>query len=420
MKTIRTFATVAVIAAAARPAAAQNPEASAAGFGMGGNYSAVARGFDAVAFNPANLGLSGNPAFSLSLFSFGVSTGIDPVKLSDFKPYGGKVIPSSVKESWLTQIGSGREQGSTDAGISLVALSIRNVGFQVGVIGAGDVNVNQDAAEAILFGNAGRTPGVPRNFSFNGSSASGGAFGVGAVSVGIPIASDDQGGHTAIGFTGKYIMGLAGGRAMDNGSTITPDNIAAQFPMIYTPSAGNAGSGIGLDVGLSWGDARTTLSAAARNVVNTFAWSTDAFRSRPGTVTFDGNTSPKGNFDEAPYLSAPAALRTALEDEKFKPELAVGLARRVNSTLLVSADASDRIGDGIEIGPKMHVGVGAEFTGIPMLALRGGVAAITDGYQAAAGVGIHIGSVEIGAGVMTRSRNSGQELGAMFNLISIH
>ena len=51
------------------------------------------------------------------------------------------------------------------------------------------------------------------------------------------------------------------------------------------------------------------------------------------------------------------------------------------SEITLTADGSTRIGDGIEIGPKMHLGVGAELRVIPLLPLRAGVAAITDGVQ---------------------------------------
>ncbi|MDB4913132.1 MAG: hypothetical protein JWM95_776 [Gemmatimonadetes bacterium] len=419
MKNIRMFGAAVVLALTARAASAQLPDASAAGFGMAGNYTAVARGFDAPAFNPANLGLSQNPAFSLSLLAFGINTGIDPVKLGDVKPFGGKVVPAATKEAWLQQIGTGRERGGADAGLSILALSIRNIGLQVGLVGTGEVNLNQDAAEAILFGNAGRT-GSARAFSFSNSSASGSAFGVGAVSLAIPISGVEQGQHLSFGVTGKYIVGLVAGRAMDNGSSVTPDNINVQFPVVYTDSlhVGSAGSGVGVDLGLAWGDQKTTFSVAAKNVLNTFAWSTDAFKSRPGGFTFDG-TNSKSTFVEAPYSAAPASMRAALEDEKFKPEIAAGIAHKTGEFLL-SADAGQRIGDGIALGPKMHVGVGAEFTGIPLLALRGGVAAITQGYQAAAGLGLHLGWFELGAGVMTRSRNNnGQEVGAMVSLVGI-
>ncbi|MES2178456.1 MAG: conjugal transfer protein TraF [Gemmatimonadota bacterium] len=418
--TLRTLGVAAAVILTARVASAQLPEASAAGFSMAGNYTAVARGFDAVAFNPANLGLRDNPSFSLSLFALGGNTGLDPVKFNDIAEFGGKLIPTGTKESWLQLIGTGKERGGVDGGLSLIALNIKNLGFQVGVLATGEMNLNADAAEALLFGNAGRT-GTAKSFNLAGSSANGSAFGTGAVSLGIPLSTGPNGEQFSIGVTGKYIAGIGSGRAADNGSTVTPDNIKVQFPTLYTDEdkVGDAGTGFGVDVGLSWANEATTFSATARNVMNTFKWKTESFVTRVGKVSFDG-TNSSSSFEKAPYSSAPAALRAELEEQKFDPEVAVGFAHKAGS-LLVSLDAGNRFGDkGFEIGPKMHVGGGFEFSGLPILTLRGGAAAVTDGFQAAGGVGIHLGPLEISAGVSTRSHNGGSSLGAMLNILSIH
>ena len=422
MKIMFTLGTLAAIGVAFNSATAQVPEAGAAAFGMAGNLMGAASGYEAVAFNPAMLAIRA-PKFSLNILSLSANTGLDPVKFNDVTAFGGKVIPNNTKEEWLTRIGAGgRERGSVDAGLSLIALSIGHVGAQVGIVGAGEANFNQDAMEAILYGNAGRT-GTAKTFNFLGSNGNGAAFGTGAVSLGIPISSSKEGTEEeetfAIGITGKYILGLGAGRVQDNGSIITPDNIKASFPAVFTDTAsfGNAGSGVGVDLGLAWTKGRTTFSFAARNVFNSFEWDTSKFRATNGTASFDGS-DPKTDFKQLPYTSAPQVLRTALEEQKFKPELAAGIAHEMHS-LLLTADASDRIGDGVEIGPKMHVGVGAEFNGIPLLALRGGVAAITGGYQAAFGVGLHLSKIEIGVGAMTRSGDNGTENGLMFSLFSI-
>lgn len=417
MKHARALGILIAVAATANTAYAQVPAASAAGFSMGGNYTAVARGYDAIGYNPANLALGKPSSFGLSVLSGSVNSGINPIKFSDFKTHENTLVPVATRESWLQQIGNDRESGGMSAGLSLVALNIKNFGAQVGVIGGGEVNLNQDAAEAILFGNAGRT-GSAKNFNFSGSNANGSLFGVGAVSYGIPVSRNQNGDQVAFGVTAKYIRGLAAARASDNGSTTTPDEIAVEFPAIYTDSnhVGNAGSGFGVDLGLSWAKAGMTYSVTARNVVNTFAWETDAFTSRPGGFRFDG-TNNNSNFDEVPYGQAPAAMRAAFEAEKFKPEIAAGVARR-SGDLLISADASQRLGDGINLSPKMHVGVGAEYTGLSFLALRAGAAAITSGFQGAAGVGLRAGGMEISVGAMTRSVSGRGETGFVLNLLS--
>jgi len=421
MTNIRTVTVALALGIAARGVAAQQPNASAAAFGMAGNYTAAATGSDAVAWNPAMLGMN-SPAFSLSLLSLRGMTGLDPVKLKDITDFGGKVIPNATKESWLNKVGAGTEQGTVDGGLSIVALSIGRIGFQVGLSGAVQVNLNQDAAEAILYGNAGRTD-TAKNLAFNGSNAGGSSFATGAASIAIPLPftpTGRPGEQFSLGVTGKYIHGLGVARAQDNGSLVTQDNIAVSFPAIYTDSnhVGNSGSGVGVDLGLAWTDGATTFGATARNVVNTFAWSTSALASTPGTVTFNGTDRAKTTFDATPYASAPAAMRAAIEAEKFKPEIAVGVAHRMDK-LTLTADGSTRIGDGIEIGPKMHVGVGAEVRVIPLLPLRAGVAAITDGFQVAGGAGLHVGPFELGVAGSVRSKSRGTDYGAMVSLISI-
>jgi hypothetical protein len=296
------------------------------------------------------------------------------------------------------------------------------VAFQVGASGTGDANLNQDAAEALLYGNAGRT-GTARNLAFNGSSANGSSFATGAASFAIPLPFAPMGGpleRFSIGVTGKYVRGLAVARAQDNGSTVTSNNVTVAFPAIFMDSThvGNVGSGFGMDLGLAWNDGGTTFGATVRNVVNTFAWSTTSLSSTPGTVSFDG-TNNTTNFKPAPYSAAPAAMRAALEAEKIKPELAAGIAHRGES-LTLTVDASSRIGDGIDVGPKTHLGVGAEYRAISFLALRAGVAAVTGGAQVAGGFGLKVGPSEFGFAMSARSMNNNTQYGAMLSLFSIH
>ena len=201
-------------------------------------------------------------------------------------------------------------------------------------------------AEAILFGNAGRT-GSAKSLSFSGSNASGSVFATGAASIGIPLPislsgqADEQ---FALGVTGKYIKAIGVVRAQDNGSVITPNNIAGQFPVIHTPQPdqptdllnNDGGHGMGVDVGLAWSSGGTTFSATARNVVNTFKWNTSGLKAILGSATFDGTTNAS-KFDDTLYSLAPATMRAALEAEKFQPEIAAGIAKRSGSFLLLTA-----------------------------------------------------------------------------------
>lgn len=409
------------VALAAQPLSAQQPNASAAAFGMGGNYTALARGYDAVAWNPALLGMSDAPRFSLSLLSVSGLSGLDPVSLADISAVskGTSPVPDGTKEAWLQRIGAGTQRGRGDADISVLAISTGPVAFQLGMMAFGEAKLNQDAAEAILFGNAGRT-GSARDLHFNGSSARGGAISTGAMSVAIPLplgvtGRDDE--SFSLGVTGKYLRGAGMMRAADDGSAITSGNVKIGFPVVYSSEAGNAGSGVAMDVGMAWHAGGLSLGATAQNVFNSFAWDTTTLRTRAGSASFDG-TTVTSSFDALPYASAPASLRQSVASDRIKPEVGVGLAYRM-PTLTVSADARQRVGDGMDVGPAMHAGAGLEFRGLGFLPLRAGAAVITGGWQAAGGIGLHLGPYELGAGVSMRTRDGGSETGVMVSLVSI-
>src|SRR5919199_3719364 len=78
MTRLSSAAAIIALACAAHPAAAQLPSASAVALGSGDNYTALARGYNAVAWNPAGLAMPGNPGFSLTILPVRGSGGLRP------------------------------------------------------------------------------------------------------------------------------------------------------------------------------------------------------------------------------------------------------------------------------------------------------------------------------------------------------
>src|SRR5579859_5073831 len=104
--TMKRALALAVLSIAAAPFAAtgQLPNASPAAAALGGAYTAVARGFDAAAWNPANLGMPGNPLLSLGVGVLNLGTGVKPISLNDISPYYGDTLPAPVRQAWLQSI----------------------------------------------------------------------------------------------------------------------------------------------------------------------------------------------------------------------------------------------------------------------------------------------------------------------------
>ena len=150
-------------------ARAQLPSTSPAYLGTAGNSAAMARGFSAVALNPANLGLSDNPRFSLTVIPVQARAGLGPIGFGSIADYEGKVIPESRKAAWLREIqNAGGLTADSGAGASAVCLSAGRFGFQITSVANVRAKLNPDAAELALYGNAGRT-GSPRDYDLQGS-----------------------------------------------------------------------------------------------------------------------------------------------------------------------------------------------------------------------------------------------------------
>jgi hypothetical protein len=411
-------------------ATAQQANASAAAYGMGGNYTAQARGYNAVAWNPANLGLPGNPGFSLAILAGSVNPGLDPIDANSFADFAGKYLPATTRQSWLDQVTTSKgETGSADGGITWLAASFGSLGLQVSSAAYGNATMNPDAFEALMFGNAGRT-GTAKDLHLSGSNFRFGSFTTAAASWGMSFGGDGtakpDNGAFALGVTGKFVVGHVMAMAEDNGSATSATNVALTFPIVHTnfssSDATNAGSGFGADIGAAWNMAGWKVGATVQNVLNTFAWDGSKLRSRAGTATFDGNTNTT-NFKEAAFSAAPASIRQDVDENKFKPTVNVGIAREYGADVTIAIDGRQQLGDdnSILIGPKTQVGVGAEYRGLGMLPLRGGVSYITGGMAYSGGVGLKVGAYELGLGASYRSSTEiGKGLGVMFSLISIH
>ena len=409
-------------------AAAQIPNASTAAFGMGGNFTAVARGYEAIRWNPANLAMPGRPLISLGIGIGGGNTGTEPIDLTTLHKYSGTDVDSATRVSWVEQARlAGGQRGRLDGGLTPIALTIGPIGIQAGSSFYSTMNLSADAWEAFLFGNAGNNGGQPKTLDLTGTSLRFGAISAGAASFALPIPINLTNGllkneRAAIGITGKYVVGHGLIIADDAGSTIG-NTLQLNIPIIRPDTAydGIMGSGTGMDVGLSWSGGPWRVGALVENVFNNFAWDTTKFAFTPGTGTIDQDNSETHFDSTAAYTNAPAAMKKIVTDQVFKPGISVGASLALGKSLTLTADLKQYTGgdEAIVFGPKSHFGVGAEWRLLPFIPLRAGVASITDGWQAGAGAGLRLLGYEFGLATSVRRRGQAMESGVMFGIIGI-
>lgn len=408
-------ALVAGLLAVGAPLSAQLPQASAAALGIGNNTTASARGFAAVANNPAGLGRPDSPHFSLAVASLAVESGLGPVTLDDLVQWEGAVVPDPVKSAWLQSVtASGGQTGAVEAGVTPFALSLGRIGLQVSTYVGGQVTLNADAVELLFYGNAGVT-GSPEDFDLEGSAMDGFALSTAAVSTGFRASE-----HLYLGVTGKYTMGNALLVGRDGGSLVrsSPASVELDFPVLVPNTDDMSldnGSGVGFDVGAVWEGPGVTLGATVQNVVNTFEWRLDNFSYVAGQALFDTNSS-ESDFEEQPASAAPEAFQAVVAGLGLKPVLAVGAEITPSSLLSVRADVRKRVKGGLEVGPAFHAGVGAELHALSMLPLRAHMAVVSGGFQVGGGASLILGPMHLSVGAATRTSDAGHATLGMLSL----
>lgn len=392
---------------------AQLPSPNAAALGLGDRTAAGVRGFAAVAANPAGLGMPRPTRFTLAPLPFRLGGGMGPVTLADLAEHDGRDVPDAVREAWLQRIEArGEQTGRGEAGLTLAAGSVDRVGFQLSTLAVATAELNPDAAELLLFGNAGRT-GEPRELHLGGSSFDAWVVTTLAVGVGIPLdveIGDADGQAFAIGATLKLMDGNALWLGRDLGSFVAgePFEVWLRFPVIQTRPGDletGAARGVGLDVGFQWEMPGWRAGLAATNVVNTFRWKLDELVFRPGTALFTQDAS-EADFTPRPAAEAPLPLRQAVQAFRFARRVAGALERRTGARTTLHAQLDARIGGGADGRAPFEAGLGVEHRPTPRLPLRAHASALSDGYRLGGGAGVVVGPARLDGAASYVSRAS--------------
>ncbi|HEY2852905.1 MAG TPA: hypothetical protein VGJ18_08680 [Gemmatimonadaceae bacterium] len=418
---IRSALSVGGCVALTHGASAQLVSASAASLSLGDNYTALARGFNAVNWNPANLGMPGNPLMSFAFAGQGTG-GMDPISLSDMHQYSGVKLPDPVRATWLSRVQAQGGQSLDADGAGSFALSAGPLAFQLATNAYERGKLSPDAVEILLYGNAGQS-GTPRTMNLKGSRTEAAVTTTAAVSFGqgvdFGIGPIDQ--HLAFGVTAKYIVGNALLLGEDAGSQLAANPLAldVQFPIIQSDTSLSGmpqrGHGVGVDVGAAWSSGPLSVGATIQNFVNTFHWNTTEMFFRPGTALFTTNGTRQTSFDAIAMTSVPDSLKAKanalaaeVEAMKFTPSLNVGAAMEVLPFLTTTVDVRQELSSGMRFAERTHVGAGAELRLIPFLPIRAGLSAISGGYIASAGAGLELLFFHLNAGIAARKTEFGQ------------
>jgi Family of unknown function (DUF5723) len=429
--TMKSLALACVALSVAARLDAQQANASPAALGMGENFSAVARGYNAVAWNPAALGLSGNPATSAMIGTFQVQGGMSPIALSDVAPYADAVVPDGVKAQWLADIQrDGRQAVAAGADMTWATLQTGRFALQVSSTARAMNDISPGFAELVLFGNVDEE-GNAKTLDLSGSAIDMNVHSSIALSYGMPILVRADGSRLAVGVTAKHTVGhgLAVSERATGAATTDPVAIEFAFPIAFSPVVREgesnqlkSGSGFGMDLAVAYERGRLVLAAVAQNVVNSFAWDPTLLEYSPAEVVFDDSES-ETRFESEPLTSAPASVRERVAGLQFNPSLTLGAMLRSTPRLTLAADA--RIGSttGMSTRAPVHIGAGAEYRPLNWLPLQLGGAYVRtapdrDGVQLTGGLGVQLGGFMLSVSGARRNVANNTENALMITLLS--
>jgi hypothetical protein len=342
-----------------------------AGAGALGMY-----GSQAESWNPANLGLKANPAFSLTIASFSFAMGnnaFSPQYISDTFQKG-NVLDSAKKQEILDKMTSDQWKLYAQVGAPVLGLSFEQLSFNV------DFHAMESAAmPAELFDLALKGNLLDRAYDFNSVDQYGMAYWTISVSAAKPFVPPPMFKELSVGATFKYVSGTAYSELAHREGTLLTTNSSILFEDKFQLLKSSKGDGAGLDLAaagrLEFFDLYTGIMLG--NIFGDITWANVECQEFTKTQdTLGVNMDSMSNSDywrnhwkhnqttySSPSVSSPLPRYLMLSLDKAylngRGDLFFNYFQGLNSTPSQNTT------------PK--VSIGSEFRWIPVLPLRAGI-----------------------------------------------
>ncbi len=418
--------TIGLLASLAPDALGQLADPSARSFGLGGSYVTRAHGYEAVFWNPANLGLPGHASWSIGLPSLNAFVANNSLSYGEITDLYGDFLDDAEKSELLARIRRDDPDrmltvdGDAEAG--WLGFSIGRFAIAGGSIGIGTAELSADAIELILFGNVGED-GQGKDFQLEGSNALGWSMSAVGASYAQPLSLpvlEQLDMKLSLGATAKYVVAHALGRVVDQGSLFTQDPLAVNInaEAIYsTDPISGSGWSVDLAAALKWG--ALTAGLTAKNLIGDISWKEEVFELAIVSVSADFDstvtTDTTFSFDE---LSAAdqERVREFLGDASLAKRIRFGGRIDFSQMISVSADYEEKLGGGLRVGWDRTFATGAELGLLAFLPLRVGVATNFEDFAYSGGFGLYAGPVHFDFALRRQGVRAGDGLAGAISL----
>ncbi|MFH1941274.1 MAG: DUF5723 family protein [bacterium] len=377
---------------------------TARGLGMGGAYTALARGVHAVAWNPANLGLPDNSKFSFTFISLGAGVWNNSFSKSMYDKYivgDGKGSVHWTQEDIEDILGHIPDSGlglNIGTSVRAFSFSIGRFALSFGVDAGGFLQLDKTLFDFILTGNE---LGKTYDLGIKNNEALG--IGMASVSWGQPIRVSFADAFS-VGGTARLLWGGAYANAAKGTFSFTTTEFGFDLDAEYEAAFGYLGGfGLGLDLGTAaqFGQ-RWTVSLGLANVLGSVSYTMDDSTKTVGYLRGTGLTvyditDDENVIEDSSWTEIPEKISARL------PMLLRVGASYETGPFLFTADYSQGFQEKAFVGTTPRFALGAEWRGLSWLPLRIGVAmGGRIGLGTSLGFGIRPGGFVLDVGVMNR------------------
>ena len=358
---------------------------NARSIGMAGSYTAVARGYDAIAFNPANLALSDSRGTALQIFGIGTMINNNSFSKGDYNKYNGLYLSESDKNDILAKIPEGGLEFKGNSAASMLSFSSGPFAVSATVEAGGRGNLSKDVVELAFFGN-----NIGETITIDDADAEGIAHVDINFAYGRKVKNYRWGELTA-GVNLKYIRGLAYFKVSDAvaNATTNADGIDSDGSVSIKSSTG--GSGFGLDVGAAatykenW-----VFSAGIKNLLSSINWSKDTKETEYfyDMTSFTVETAD----DDSTVISDDVEREISSFSASLAPQINLGAKHEIGKFLLAS-DLKLGLAKKAGVTTTPELSFGAEYSYLAFLPVRAGLSF----------GGLHGSSLGLGGGIRLSS-----------------
>lgn len=321
--------------------------------GMGGAYTAAARGLDAVDWNPANLVIRQDGALCVGLASVAVDVHNNSFSLNRYNDVTGAVLTEADKQILLDDIPD--EGLILNANVRASALGFCAGPFALSVqgIGGGRGTLDKDFFDLILMGND-----IGQSFNFDDTDGEAYALAAATLSWASPLITRRTH-RLSFGVNVRYLHGLYDFRVEEasGGIRADMDGIEGSASAAYLTSRGGQGwsvdTGLALQAPRGWTFGMTLANAASR-----LDWDRDVER-RIWSVAADSLVVTGGDLDDHLVQSDSTSSAGAYSTD-LAPTLRIGASNRLGFILL-AADMAKVLDNRQGLSSTVEYSVGMEF-----------------------------------------------------------